>query len=189
MREAGLPEGVLQVVHGDREMVDAILDHPAIGAVSFVGSSDIAHYVYSRGVAAGKRVQAMGGAKNHGVVMPDADLDQTVDDLVRGRRSVRRASAAWRCRWWCRSASGPPRRCASGWSRRSRRCASAYRPIRGALRPVVNAAHKAKVESWIQAGIDEGAELVVDGRGFALAGARAGLLPRPEPVRPGSRRR
>nr|MCU0729885.1 aldehyde dehydrogenase family protein [Sphingopyxis sp.] len=74
--EAGLPEGVLQVVHGDKEMVDAILDHPGIAAVSFVGSSDIAHYVYNRGVAAGKRVQAMGGAKNHGIVMPDADLDQ-----------------------------------------------------------------------------------------------------------------
>ena len=75
MREAGLPEGILQVVHGDKEMVDAILDHPAISAVSFVGSSDIAHYVYSRGTANGKRVQAMGGAKNHGIVMPDADLD------------------------------------------------------------------------------------------------------------------
>ena len=73
--EAGLPEGIFQVVHGDKEMVDLILDHPAIGAVSFVGSSDIAQYVYSRGVAAGKRVQAMGGAKNHGIVMPDADLD------------------------------------------------------------------------------------------------------------------
>ncbi|MGN6820911.1 MAG: aldehyde dehydrogenase family protein, partial [Sphingomonas sp.] len=78
MVEAGLPEGIFQVVHGDKEMVDAILDHPAIGAVSFVGSSDIAQYVYSRGVAAGKRVQAMGGAKNHGIVMPDADLDQVV---------------------------------------------------------------------------------------------------------------
>ena len=81
-REAGLPEGILQVVHGDKEMVDAILDHPAIAAVSFVGSSDIAHYVYRRGVAAGKRVQAMGGAKNHGIVMPDADLDQVVADLA-----------------------------------------------------------------------------------------------------------
>ena len=79
--EAGLPEGICQVVHGDKEMVDAILDHPAISAVSFVGSSDIAHYVYNRGVAAGKRVQAMGGAKNHGIVMPDADLDQVVNDL------------------------------------------------------------------------------------------------------------
>jgi malonate-semialdehyde dehydrogenase (acetylating)/methylmalonate-semialdehyde dehydrogenase len=82
MLEAGLPEGILQVVHGDKEMVDAILDHPDIGGISFVGSSDIAHYVYTRGTAAGKRVQAMGGAKNHGIVMPDADLDQVVADLA-----------------------------------------------------------------------------------------------------------
>src|ERR1700741_3411747 len=82
MREAGAPDGILQVVHGDKEMVDAILDHPAISAVSFVGSSDIAHYVYRRGVDAGKRVQAMGGAKNHGIVMPDADIDQVVKDLT-----------------------------------------------------------------------------------------------------------
>jgi hypothetical protein len=68
-------------VHGDKEMVDAILDHPAIGAISFVGSSDIANYVYERGARNGKRVQAMGGAKNHGIVMPDADLDQVVRDL------------------------------------------------------------------------------------------------------------
>ncbi|TAK09453.1 MAG: aldehyde dehydrogenase family protein, partial [Rhizorhabdus sp.] len=81
MKEAGLPDGILQVVHGDKVMVDAILDHPGIAAVSFVGSSDIAHYVYQRGVAAGKRVQAMGGAKNHGIIMPDADLDQAVDDI------------------------------------------------------------------------------------------------------------
>src|SRR3546814_3765408 len=82
MVEAGAPEGVLQVVHGDKEMVDAILDHPAIGAVSFVGSSDIAHYVYRRGAENGKRVQAMGGAKNHGIVMPDAALDAAVNDLA-----------------------------------------------------------------------------------------------------------
>ncbi|HYD44738.1 MAG TPA: aldehyde dehydrogenase family protein, partial [Phenylobacterium sp.] len=82
MMEAGAPAGVLNVVHGDKQAVDAILDHPEIRAVSFVGSSDIAHYVYARGTAAGKRVQAMGGAKNHGIVLPDADLDQTVKDLV-----------------------------------------------------------------------------------------------------------
>src|SRR5690606_4876383 len=80
--EAGAPEGLLQVVHGDKEIVDAILDHPAIAAVSFVGSSDIAQYVYSRGTANGKRVQAMGGAKNDGIVMPDADMDQVVGGLA-----------------------------------------------------------------------------------------------------------
>eukprot|EP01035_Chromulina_nebulosa_P003397 gene3396-4625_t len=82
MMEAGAPAGVLNVVHGDKVAVDAILDHPDIRAVSFVGSSDIAHYVYSRGTANGKRVQAMGGAKNHGVILPDADLDQAVKDII-----------------------------------------------------------------------------------------------------------
>src|SRR5688500_1125320 len=82
MKEAGLPDGILSVVHGDKEMVDAILDHEDIKAVSFVGSSDIAQYIYSRGTANGKRVQAFGGAKNHGIVMPDADLDQVVNDLA-----------------------------------------------------------------------------------------------------------
>src|SRR5690242_9518574 len=81
-REAGLPDGVLNVVHGGKEPVDAILDHPGIAAVSFVGSTPIAEYVYSRGCAAGKRVQALGGAKNHLVVMPDADLDQAADALM-----------------------------------------------------------------------------------------------------------
>ncbi len=176
MREAGLPEGVLQVVHGDKEVVDAILDHPAIGAVSFVGSSDIAHYVYARGVAAGKRVQAMGGAKNHGVVMPDADLDQTVEDLC----GAAFGSAGERC-------MALPVVVPVG-----ERTAEALRerlvPAIAALRvgvstdpaahygPVINAAHKAKVESWIQQGVDEGAELVVDGRGFGLQGHEDGFF-------------
>ena len=82
MSEAGLPDGILQVVNGDKEAVDAILDHEAIGAVGFVGSTPIAHYVYSRGCAAGKRVQCFGGAKNHMIIMPDADMDQAVDALV-----------------------------------------------------------------------------------------------------------
>src|ERR1700748_40565 len=82
MMEAGAPAGVLQVVNGDKEAVDAILDDPDIKAVSFVGSSAIAHYVYSRGTANNKRVQAMGGAKNHAIIMPDADLDQVTNELI-----------------------------------------------------------------------------------------------------------
>src|SRR3546814_9786143 len=97
MLEAGLPEGILQVVHGDKEMVDAILDHPDIGAVSFVGSLDIAHYVYNRGVSNGKRVQAMGGAKNHGIVMPDADLDQRSEEHTSELQSLMRISYAVFC--------------------------------------------------------------------------------------------
>ena len=80
--EAGGPPGILNVVNGDKEAVDAILDDPDIQAIGFVGSTPIAHYIYSRGCAAGKRVQCFGGAKNHMVVMPDADMDQTVDALI-----------------------------------------------------------------------------------------------------------
>jgi malonate-semialdehyde dehydrogenase (acetylating)/methylmalonate-semialdehyde dehydrogenase len=175
-REAGLPEGIFQVVHGDKEMVDAILDHPAIAAVSFVGSSDIAHYVYSRGVAAGKRVQAMGGAKNHGIVMPDADLDQVVADLS----GAAFGSAGERC-------MALPVVVPVG-----ENTAVALRekliPAIAALRvgvstdndahygPVVNAAHKQRIENWIQTGVDEGAELVVDGRGFELQGHEKGFF-------------
>ncbi len=176
MREAGAPEGILQVVHGDKEMVDAILDHPAIAAVSFVGSSDIAHYVYRRGVEAGKRVQAMGGAKNHGIVMPDADLDQVVNDLS----GAAFGSAGERC-------MALPVVVPVG-----DKTADALRekliPAIEALRigvstdaeahygPVVNAAHKNRVENWIQTGVDEGAELVVDGRGFKLQGHEEGFF-------------
>ncbi|MDO6414455.1 CoA-acylating methylmalonate-semialdehyde dehydrogenase [Sphingomonas sp. BIUV-7] len=176
MLEAGAPEGILQVVHGDKEMVDAILDHPAISAVSFVGSSDIAHYVYQRGVAAGKRVQAMGGAKNHGIVMPDADLDQVVADLS----GAAFGSAGERC-------MALPVVVPIG-----DKTAVALRekliPAIEALRvgvstdpdahygPVVTAAHKAKIENYIQMGVDEGAELVVDGRGFALQGHEDGFF-------------
>jgi len=175
-REAGGPEGILQVVHGDKEMVDAILDHPAISAVSFVGSSDIAHYVYSRGVAAGKRVQAMGGAKNHGVVMPDADLDQVVNDLV----GAAFGSAGERC-------MALPVVVPVG-EKTANALREALIPAIDRLRvgvstdaeahygPVVNAAHRAKIEQWIQMGVDEGAELVVDGRGFALQGHEQGFF-------------
>ena len=174
--EAGLPEGILQAVHGDKEMVDAILDHPGIAAVSFVGSSEIAHHVYKRGVAAGKRVQAMGGAKNHGVVMPDADLDQVVNDLT----GAAFGSAGERC-------MALPVVVPVG-----DKTALALRekliPAMAALRigvstdpdanygPVVNAAHKERVEGWIQKGVDEGAELVVDGRGFKLQGHEGGFF-------------
>jgi len=176
MREAGLPEGVLQVVHGDKEMVDAILDHPDISAVSFVGSSDIAHHVYSRGTAAGKRVQAMGGAKNHGIVMPDADLDQVVADLA----GAAFGSAGERC-------MALPVVVPVG-DDTADRLRDKLIPAIEALRigvstdpdahygPVVNAAHRKRVEDWIQKGVDEGAELVVDGRGFSLQGHEKGFF-------------
>ncbi len=174
--EAGLPEGIFQVVHGDKEMVDAILDHPAISAVSFVGSSDIAHYVYNRGVAAGKRVQAMGGAKNHGIVMPDADLDQVVTDLA----GAAFGSAGERC-------MALPVVVPVG-DDTAERLKAKLIPAIEALKlgvstdpeahygPVVTAQHKANIERWIQTCVDEGGELVIDGRGFTLQGHENGFF-------------
>ena len=174
--EAGAPEGLLQVVHGDKEMVDAILDHPDIAAVSFVGSSDIAHYVYSRGVAAGKRVQAMGGAKNHGIVMPDAELDQVVNDLC----GAAFGSAGERC-------MALPVVVPVG-EDTADRLRDKLIPAIHALKvgisadrdahygPVVTAQHKARVEEWIATAEREGGEIVIDGRGFTLQGYERGFF-------------
>ena len=175
-QEAGAPEGLLQVVHGDKEMVDAILDHPDISAVSFVGSSDIAHYVYKRGVAAGKRVQAMGGAKNHGIVMPDADLDMVVNDLA----GAAFGSAGERC-------MALPVVVPVG-EDTADRLREKLIPAINALRigvsndpgahygPVVTPEHKARVEQWIDTAEAEGGEIVIDGRGFSLQGHEKGFF-------------
>lgn len=176
MLEAGAPEGVLQVVHGDREMVDAILDHPDIAAVSFVGSSDVAHHVYARGTAAGKRVQAMGGAKNHGIVLPDADLDQVVKDLA----GAAFGSAGERC---MALPVVVPVGAATADALRER-LVEAIAGLRIGIStdpdadygPVVTAEHRARIEGWIETGVAEGAELVVDGRGFVLQGHEAGFF-------------
>ncbi|MGO4167045.1 CoA-acylating methylmalonate-semialdehyde dehydrogenase [Novosphingobium sp. YAF33] len=174
--EAGAPEGVLQVVHGDKEMVDAILDHPGIAAVSFVGSSDIAHYVYERGVAAGKRVQAMGGAKNHAIVMPDADMDQAVNDIM----GAAYGSAGERC---MALPVAVPVGDETADLLREKLIAAIDKLKVGVSNdpeaqygPVVTAVHKQKIENWIQTGVDEGAELVVDGRGFSLQGYEEGFF-------------
>jgi len=188
MKEAELPDGIFQVVHGDKQMVDAILDHEDIMAVSFVGSSDIAHYVYQRGTENGKRVQAMGGAKNHGIVMPDADLDQVVNDLA----GAAFGSAGERC-------MALPVVVPVG-DETADRLREKMVPAIDALRvgvstdgeahygPVVTAEHKQRVENWIQTGVDEGAELVVDGRGFSLQGHENGFFIGPslfDHVKPG----
>ncbi|GFE74358.1 CoA-acylating methylmalonate-semialdehyde dehydrogenase [Novosphingobium sp. TCA1] len=174
--EAGAPEGVLQVIHGDKEMVDAILDHPGIAAVSFVGSSDIAHYVYSRGVAAGKRVQAMGGAKNHAIVMPDADMDHAVNDIM----GAAYGSAGERC---MALPVAVPVGDETADILREKLVAAIDKLKVGVSNdpeaqygPVVTAVHKQKIENWIQTGVDEGAELVVDGRGFSLQGYEEGFF-------------
>ncbi|MDG5749277.1 CoA-acylating methylmalonate-semialdehyde dehydrogenase [Qipengyuania sp. XHP0207] len=174
--EAGAPEGLLQVVHGDKEMVDAILDHPDIPAISFVGSSDIAQYIYSRGTANAKRVQAFGGAKNHGIVMPDADLDQVVNDLA----GAAFGSAGERC-------MALPVVVPVGEETADKLREKLIPAING-LRvgvsndpdahygPVVTPEHKARVEGWIDTAEKEGAEVVIDGRGFSLQGHEDGFF-------------
>ena len=174
--EAGAPAGVLNVVHGDKAAVDAILTHPLIRAVSFVGSSDIAQYVYATGTAHGKRVQAMGGAKNHGVILPDADLDQTVKDLI----GAAYGSAGERC---MALPVVVPVGAKTATALREKllveietlRVGVSSDPA-AQYGPVVSAAHKKKVEDYIQLGVDEGAELVVDGRGFSLQGHENGFF-------------
>ncbi|HXU99586.1 MAG TPA: CoA-acylating methylmalonate-semialdehyde dehydrogenase [Caulobacteraceae bacterium] len=174
--EAGGPAGVLNVVHGDKEAVDAILTHPLIRAVSFVGSSDVASYVYSTGTAHGKRVQAMGGAKNHGVILPDADLDAAVKDII----GAAYGSAGERC---MALPVVVPVGEATAQALREKVLAEIDSLKVGISTdpaaqygPVVSAAHKRKIEDYIQIGVDEGAELVVDGRGFALQGYENGFF-------------
>ena len=190
MMEAGAPAGILQVVHGDKTVVDAILDHPQIMAVSFVGSSDIAHYVYSRGAAAGKRVQAMGGAKNHGIVMPDADLDHAVKDII----GAAYGSAGERC--MALPVVTPVGDAIAGELRE--RLVAEIETLKVGVStdpdaqygPVVTAAQKKRIEDYIQIGVDEGAELVVDGRGFSLQGHEKGFFVGPtlfDHVKPGMR--
>ena len=174
-REAGLPEGVLNVVHGGKQAVDAILDHPGIAAVSFVGSTPIAQYVYAKGCAAGKRVQALGGAKNHLVVMPDADLDQAADALM----GAGYGSAGERC--MAVSVAVPVgEKTADALIARLKPRVQALKigPSTDAaaeMGPLVTGAHRDKVASYIDAGVAEGAELVVDGRGLKLQGYENGF--------------
>ncbi|HXG78233.1 MAG TPA: CoA-acylating methylmalonate-semialdehyde dehydrogenase [Methyloceanibacter sp.] len=174
--EAGFPPGVLNIVHGDKEAVDAILDHPDIKAVSFVGSTPVAEHVYRRGSAAGKRVQALGGAKNHMIVMPDADMTQAVDALM----GAGFGSAGERC--MAISVAVPVG------EETADRLVQALAPKIRALKvgpatdpdsemgPVITAEAKARIEGLIAQGVKEGAELVVDGRGLTLQGYEKGFF-------------
>jgi malonate-semialdehyde dehydrogenase (acetylating)/methylmalonate-semialdehyde dehydrogenase len=174
--EAGGPEGLLNVVNGDKEMVDAILAHPDIKAVSFVGSSDIAQYVYAGATATGKRAQCMGGAKNHGIIMPDANMEQAAKDIL----GAAYGSAGERC-------MALPVVVPVG-EGTAERFLEAFMPKLEALTvgtstdpdadygPVVTAAHKASIERQIAKAEDEGATLLVDGRGFTLQGYEDGFF-------------
>jgi malonate-semialdehyde dehydrogenase (acetylating) / methylmalonate-semialdehyde dehydrogenase len=169
-------KGVLNVVHGDKVAVDAILHHPLIKAVSFVGSSDIASYVYSTGAAAGKRVQAMGGAKNHGIILPDADFDQATKDIM----GAAYGSAGERC---MALPVVVPVGAKTADTVRAKVLAEIETLKVGVSSdpaaqygPVVSAAHRKKIADYIALGVHEGAELVVDGRDFALQGYEQGFF-------------
>jgi malonate-semialdehyde dehydrogenase (acetylating)/methylmalonate-semialdehyde dehydrogenase len=174
--EAGAPEGVLNVVHGDKPTVDAILTHPDIMAISFVGSSDVAQHVYATGAAHGKRVQAMGGAKNHGIVMPDADIEQAVRDII----GAAFGSAGQRCMALPVTVT-VGQRTADEFVARMKEAVAALKigvstDPQANFGPLVTAAQRDRVEHFIQMGIDEGAELLLDGRGFTLAGHEDGFF-------------
>jgi malonate-semialdehyde dehydrogenase (acetylating)/methylmalonate-semialdehyde dehydrogenase len=163
LQEAGLPDGVLNVVHGDKVAVDAILNHPGIQAVSFVGSTPIAKYIYETCAKSGKRVQALGGAKNHAVVLPDADLEFAADALV----GAAYGSAGERCMAISAvvavGAAGDP--LVKLIEKKARAIRIGAGDAQGVeMGPLVTAAHRDKVALYIDAGIKEGAKLVVDGR-------------------------
>ena len=175
LKEAGLPDGVFNVVHGDKVAVDAILHHPDIAAVSFVGSTPIAEYIYHTGCAQNKRVQALGGAKNHMVVMPDADLDQVTDALI----GAAYGSAGERCMAVSVAvAVGPVG------DHLIKRLEPRVRALKvgpgtdpeAEMGPLVTKQHLDKVRGYIDHGVKEGATLVVDGRGLKLQGYENGYF-------------
>lgn len=175
-REAGLPAGVFNVVHGDKETVDGILDHPDIKAVSFVGSTPIAEYVYRRGTVAAKRVQALGGAKNHMIVMPDADMEQVADALM----GAGYGSAGERC--MAISVAVPVgEKTADALVAKLKPRVESLRigpatDLDADMGPLVTKAHQQKVLGYIEQGVKEGAEIVVDGRGFKMQGYENGYF-------------
>jgi len=175
MTEAGLPDGILNVVNGDKTVVDAILDDPDIAAVGFVGSTPIAEYVYTRGCANGKRVQCFGGAKNHMIVMPDADMDQAVDALI----GAGYGSAGERC--MAVSVAVPvgedtANRLVEKLIPRVERLKIGPSTDPSAdFGPMVTAAHLQKVKDYVAIGIEEGASLKVDGRDFRMQGYEDGF--------------
>jgi malonate-semialdehyde dehydrogenase (acetylating)/methylmalonate-semialdehyde dehydrogenase len=175
LKEAGLPDGVFNVIQGDKVTVDALLDHPVVQAVSFVGSTPIAEYIYARGCAAGKRVQALGGAKNHMVVMPDADMEMTVDALM----GAAYGSAGERCMAISVvvAVGDAGDKIVDALAKRT-----AALKVRDGMAsdaemgPVVSSAAKQRIERLIGEGVEQGAKLVVDGRNHVVAGRENGFF-------------
>jgi malonate-semialdehyde dehydrogenase (acetylating) / methylmalonate-semialdehyde dehydrogenase len=175
-KEAGLPDGVFNVVQGDKEAVDALIAHPDVEALSFVGSTPIAQYIHTEGSRTGKRVQALGGAKNHLVVMPDSDLDVVTNALI--------GSAYGSAGERCMAVSVAVAVGDQLGDRLVEKLVPKVRDLKirdgmeaGAdMGPVVTAQHKSKIEGYIDHGVKEGARLVVDGRGFSVPGREAGFF-------------
>ncbi|CAM3637778.1 CoA-acylating methylmalonate-semialdehyde dehydrogenase [Bordetella sputigena] len=175
LTEAGLPPGVFNVVHGDKQAVDALIAHPDVQALSFVGSTPIAEYIYAHGTARGKRVQALGGAKNHLVVMPDADLEQVTDALM----GAAYGSAGERC--MAISVAVAVGSVADTLVERLAPRVRALKVLDGMdpqaeMGPLVTAQHRNKVRGYIEDGIAAGAQMVVDGRDISVPGSEKGFF-------------
>ena len=173
LKQSGLPDGVFNVVQGDKEVVEALLEHPEVKALSFVGSTPIANYIYETGARHGKRVQALGGAKNHMVVMPDADIDQAVDALI----GAGYGSAGERC--MAISVAVLVGDVADKLIPRLVERTRALKVLNGTnlaaeMGPIVTPAAHARISSYIEQGVKEGAQLLVDGRTFLGAAAGEG---------------
>ncbi|SEG03847.1 methylmalonate-semialdehyde dehydrogenase [acylating] [Thalassococcus halodurans] len=177
LKEAGLPDGILQVVNGDKEAVDAILDNETIAAVGFVGSTPIAQYIYGRAASNGKRAQCFGGAKNHMIIMPDADLDKAADALV----GAGFGAAGERC--MAISVAVPVGK------ETADKLVEKLTPRIEKLKvgpytadeevdygPVITGAAKQRIEGLIDSGVEQGADLLIDGRGFQLQGYEDGFF-------------
>ena len=176
LTEAGLPDGVFNVVNGDKVAVDALLRHPEVNAVSFVGSTPIAEYVQREGTAHGKRVQALGGAKNHLVMLPDADVNQVADALL----GAAYGSAGERCMAISATVvvgEGTADRLVEVLAQRVRKLRVDQSQNGDAdMGPLVTAAHRERVTGYIETGVQEGARLVVDGRGLKVPGHENGFF-------------
>lgn len=175
LKEAGLPDGVFNVVQGDKAAVDALLDHREVQAISFVGSTPIAEYIYARGSAAGKRVQALGGAKNHMVVMPDADMDMAVDALI----GAAYGSAGERCMAISVAVAigDAGDRLVAALAERTARLKIGDGMSEGMeMGPVVTQAARQRIERLIGEGVEQGATLVVDGRNYKVDGRENGFF-------------
>jgi malonate-semialdehyde dehydrogenase (acetylating)/methylmalonate-semialdehyde dehydrogenase len=175
LKQAGLPDGVFNVVQGDKVAVDALLEHPDVKALSFVGSTPIAHYIYETGARHGKRVQALGGAKNHMVVMPDADIEQAVDGLI----GAGYGSAGERC-----MAISVAVLVGDAADKIVPRLAARAKQLKikngmeldAEMGPIVTKQALERIEGYIETGVKEGASLVVDGRGHRVAGHENGFF-------------